>query len=204
MMHLLMHRFLVSILERHGYQTRAYADPQEFLQEAEPSAPACLLVDLKMPGLDGIEVQKILRERAWILPLIFISSYGSVSEVAEAMKLGGVDFIEKPLSEKMLLSAVERALELSWRRNARRCTVSEARSKIQSLTERELEVLPLLVQGLLNKQIAARLEIAERTVKAHRARIMEKLGVDSVALLVPIVLTAGLAMPAGQESRRDD
>ncbi len=185
--HLLKH-----ILEERDYRTKAYLKPADFLKLKEPFPSSCLVVDLQMPDMDGIQVQNTVRDRDWNLPVIFISAYGTVPTVAEAMKRGGVDFIEKPLNEANVLAAVGRALELSRQRHLQRCERESAQKKIRALTEREFEVLQMLVRGHLNKQIASDLGICERTVKVHRSRVLAKLGVDSVTLAMPIVLAAGM------------
>lgn len=184
-------KLLKQILENRGYRTRVYQNPDDFLKLRDPFPIACLLVDLQMPEMDGIQVQNEVRVRDWNLPTIFMSAHGTVPIVVKAMKQGGVDFIEKPLNEENVISAVDRALELCLQRHHQRSETEAARKKIRSLTERESEVLELLVQGLLNKQIASDLGICERTVKMHRSRVLTKMGVDAVPLLVPIVLAAG-------------
>ncbi|QJE94268.1 response regulator transcription factor [Luteolibacter luteus] len=180
------------ILEDHGYATEVYTDPTEFLQLQAPLSESCLLVDFQMPKMDGIQVQNFVRDRNWNLPMIFMSAYGTVPVVATAMKQGGVDFIQKPLIKAQVLSAVDRALHISRERHLARTEAENAREMLGSLTEREFDVLDLLVRGLLNKQIAVGLGIGERTVKVHRSRILTKLGVNAVPLLVPIVMAAGL------------
>lgn len=182
---------LKHVLEERGYRTRAYQNPEDFLKLRNPFPIACLLVDLQMPEMDGIEVHNAVKERDWNLPTIFMSAHGTVPIVVKAMRQGGVDFIEKPLNEANVLSAVERALELSRQRHQQRSETEAARKKLRSLTERESEVLELLVRGFLNKQIASDLGICERTVKMHRSRVLTKMGVDAIPLLVPIVLAAG-------------
>lgn len=185
-------KHLKHVLEDNGYQVEEYSDPIEFLRLREPSSPSCLLIDYQMPHLNGIQVQNLLKDRGWNLPTIFMSAYGAVSVAVTAMKQGGVDFIQKPLNMASVLSAVDRALELSRLQQKKRSEMEEAKEKLSKLTEREHDVLELLIRGQLNKQIASNLDICERTVKVHRSRILAKLGVDAVPLVVSIVMAAGL------------
>ena len=184
---------LRQILENKGYQTVAYDNPVEFLKSVGDHMPSCAFVDLQMPEMTGLEVQKISKERNWNIPMIFISAHGTIPAAVEAMRMGGVDFIEKPLSEPRVTAAAGRGLALARKRHLLKTQADDARSRIEALGVRETEVLELMVRGMMNKQIAGELEISERMVKVYRARIFEKMGVDSVQLLVPIFIAAQLS-----------
>ncbi|TLD70734.1 response regulator transcription factor [Phragmitibacter flavus] len=188
----LLVRLIAHILENEGYQVLSYTCPLEFLKLRSTAPICCLLVDLEMPGMRGLQVQKEIKDRGWTMPLIFMSAHGSIGEATEAMKLGAVDFLEKPMVDQRLVSVVEDALESCRQRNRMVGELNEARDWLDNMTEREKEVMKLLLAGYINKQVAATLGITERTVKAHRASIMEKSGVDSLALLVPLAMKSGL------------
>lgn len=177
-------RSLSRLFTAAGFEVQAFNSPQEFLQQ-RPSAPTgCVVMDLSMPGLSGLELQQALAAAADSRPVIFISGHGSVPSSVEAMKAGAVDFLTKPIDEQKLLGAVRIALQKD--RSAREKDVerSAVTGRIASLTLRERQVLDRVVAGMLNKQIAAELGTAEKTIKVHRARMMRKMGVDSLAELV--------------------
>ncbi|MFT3991962.1 MAG: response regulator [Luteolibacter sp.] len=185
---------LQQLLESRNYTVIPYQNPVDFLKLDEPRPLSCAFVDFQMPELDGLEVQKMVRKKNWILPLIFISAHGTVSIATEAMKQGGIDFIEKPLNERNVISAAERALSQAEKKHRARCERKDARKKLRTLSRREIEVLEFLMEGSLNKQVAYDLGISERTVKIHRAKILEKLGVESIAQVIPIVMAARLRL----------
>ena len=176
--------YLSRLLSSNGYQVAAFASADELLERELPPQPGCVLLDLFLPGLGGLEVQRVLAERAGHLPVIFMSGRGTVPLSVEAMKNGALDFLTKPLDAQKLLQAVARAVKLSAESISERAVDADIEQRIRSLSRRQIEVIRLVSLGRLNKQIATELEILEKTVKVHRARAMRKLGVRSVAELV--------------------
>src|SRR5207342_321040 len=167
-----------------GYETKAYSSPQAFLEEHDPSMPGCVVLDLSMPRMNGLAVQRELVTRGTERPIIFLSGRGTVPASVEAMKAGAVDFLPKPLKGDELLSAIKVAEERDLVRLQRAAERKAAGKLIDKLTPREKEVMELVVQGHLNKNIAALIGTTEKTAKAHRGRVMHKIGVRSVAELV--------------------
>ena len=167
-----------------GYETKAYSSPQAFLEEHDPSMPGCVVLDLSMPRMNGLAVQRELVTRRRERPIIFLSGRGTVPASVEAMKAGAVDFLPKPLKGDELLSAIKVAEERDLVRLQRAAERKAAGKLIDKLTPREKEVMELVVQGHLNKTIAAMIDTTEKTVKVHRGRVMKKMGVRSVAELV--------------------
>jgi FixJ family two-component response regulator len=166
-----------------GLRVRTYASAGEFLLAPPTDTPGCLLLDLAMPGPSGLDLQDALVRHGIRLPVIFLTGYGDLSTGVRAMKAGAVDFLTKPVERAALLEAIARALEADARRRASRSADSELQARFAQLTPRERTVFELVVAGLLNKQIAARLDIGERTVKAQRAQVMAKLGAANAAEL---------------------
>jgi RNA polymerase sigma factor (sigma-70 family) len=178
---------LVWLLESHGLAVEAYPSAEAFLEAVrEPSG--CLVLDVRMPGMSGLELHDRLVARGGRLPVIFVTGHGDVPMAVSALKKGAVDFIEKPFAEKDMLRLVEQCLASEQARRAREREQSELRARLASLTQREREVMELVVAGKLNKQIADELGISVKTVEVHRARVMAKLAVGSVAELVGAVL----------------
>jgi FixJ family two-component response regulator len=166
-----------------GHRVRTYASAGEFLLVPPTDTPGCLLLDLAMPGPSGLDLQDALVRHGIRLPVIFLTGYGDLSTGVRAMKAGAVDFLTKPVERAALLEAIARALEADARRRASRSADSELQARFAQLTPRERTVFELVVAGLLNKQIAARLDTGERTVKAQRAQVMAKLGAANAAEL---------------------
>ena len=180
------------LLEASGYRVRSFASGSEFLSAARPEGEACLVIDVRMPGLGGLEVQERLQAEGAALPVVVITGHGEVPLAVRAMKAGAVDFVEKPFSESVILGAVERALEIG-RRQEGGVAAAEAKARIGRLSGREREVLDRLVAGKPNKVIAHELSISPRTVEIHRARVMEKTGAKSLSELVVLALAAGIS-----------
>jgi FixJ family two-component response regulator len=168
-----------------------FASAQAYLDRATHHGPSCLVLDVQLPGLDGLQLQQAIVDRK--VQIVFITGHGDVPMCTRAMKAGAVDFLIKPVDEETLLAAVRHALERSLENRKAEVERSSARAKLNRLTPREFEVLQGVIQGLLNKQIAAELGAAEKTVKIHRGRVMEKMGVTSVAELVRLAQVAGVA-----------
>lgn len=177
-------RSLTRLLSSVGYRAKEFDSAAQFLRQLPEGRPDCLVIDVYLPGLDGLELQSVLAQADFEFPTVFISGHGDIPMAVRAMKAGAVDFLAKPFEAEQLLAAVSQALARG--RNARQAQSERARiqSRLASLTPREHEVLTSIVAGKLNKQIAAELRISEKTVKVHRSRIKEKMGVRSVAELV--------------------
>jgi FixJ family two-component response regulator len=176
---------LSSLLRANGKNVQMFSSGAEFLRFERSDAGACLILDLRMPGMDGLEVQKLISNQASI-PVIFITGRGDVPSTVRAMKDGAVDFLTKPVDETVLLTAVEHALEKDRIARCEALGYADLLERYHSLTPREREVLPLLASGLLNKQVAWELGIVEYTVQIHRGNIMRKMKVDSFATLVKL------------------
>ena len=175
---------LSALVQEAGYETKAYTSPQAFLDEHDPSMPGCVVLDLSMPRMNGLEFQRELVTRGIERPIIFLSGRGTIPASVEAMKAGAVDFLPKPCKGDELLNAIKVAGERDGVRLQRAAERKAADKLIDKLTPREKEVMELVVQGHLNKTIAAQIGTAEKTVKVHRGRVMQKMGVRSVAELV--------------------
>lgn len=183
---------LRALLELKGYAARAHAKPADFLRDFKPEDSLCILADLRMPGMGGLELQEHMAEHGIGVPFIVITGHGDVPSAVRALKSGAADFIEKPLETALVLAAIEKAAAARRQSLAEAQGVAAAKQKLRGLTRRELEVLGLLVCGQPNKIIAHRLGISPRTVENHRARLMMKMHADSVAELVGIAMIAGL------------
>ncbi len=176
---------LARVFARAGYQAESYASAAEFLNRAPCDGPSCCLVlDLQMPGLDGLALQQALVSAGNPVPIVFITGHGDVPTSVQAMKGGAVDFLSKPFETDALLDAVAHALDRSRKEHEMLDELARVRSAVSTLTPREREVLRHMVAGKRNKQIAAELGTTEKTVKVHRARVMEKMGAGSIAELV--------------------
>lgn len=175
-----------------GWQPETFESAEEFLERARVDGPSCLVLDVTLPNLNGLDLQKRIIDRA-DMPVIFITGYGDVPTTVQAMKAGAVEFLTKPFGDDVLLNAISQAIERSRTVLAHEAELRALRDCHASLTPRERETMALVVSGLLNKQIAARLGISEITVKAHRGRVMRKMRVDSLAGLVRVA--AALDVP---------
>jgi len=180
------------LLRAAKYEVRGYASAAEFLESAPSAEPGCILLDLRMPGASGLELQQSLSRMEGRLPIIFLTGHGDIPASVRAMKAGAVDFLTKPVRREALLTAVQDALGLDAKSRSARAASRELHARYEKLTPREREVLAHVVSGKLNKQIAFDLGAAERTIKAHRASIMEKLGAQSVAELVRLAQELGI------------
>lgn len=172
------------LLRANGHEVRCYPSAVEFLASAVGDEPGCVLVDLQMPGATGLELQESMAKGENRLPIIFITGHGDIPTSVHAVKQGAEDFLTKPVTKEILFAAIQRALKREAADRERRLRHRELRTRYQSLTPREREVMSLVISGKLNKQIAGELGTVERTVKAHRAKVMEKMQVISVADLV--------------------
>ena len=188
---------LSTLLRANGKSVRVFTSGQEFLDFPRQDSCACLILDLKMPGMNGLEVQKLISARTSI-PVIFLTGRGDVPSTVRAMKGGAIDFLTKPVDENALLASVERALEKDRTNRQEALERASLFARYESLTPREREVLPLLVTGLLNKQAAFELGITEYTVQIHRGHIMRKMEADSFATLVKLAGKLNLESTAGK------
>jgi RNA polymerase sigma factor (sigma-70 family) len=169
-----------------------FASPREFLAQYDPNTPGCLVLDISMPGFDGLQLQTALGEKGCILPIIFLTGHGDVSKSVQAMKGGAFDFLTKPMNAKNLLPAIRAAIEKDAVARQEQAQLSEICARLDTLTPREREVLEHVVAGKLNKQIADDLAITEATVKMHRARVMAKMKMQSVAELARLMERCGI------------
>ncbi len=193
------------LLEARGLRRRVYASGQEFIDDYDPAHPGCLVTDLRMPGMSGLDVQKALLAKGHHIPVIFITGYGDVPQAVRAMKGGAVDFLQKPFENEILIAAIEKALAQEEASRLLRAEAHDAAARLQTLTPREVQVMEMVVEGKANKVIAADLELSIKTVEFHRAHVMEKMKVDSVAELVRIVMAArDLANDTAPNKRMQD
>jgi FixJ family two-component response regulator len=176
-----------------GFQVETFVTAQEFLAYSRPDLPSCLVLDVRMPGLSGVELQEQLAAYDTDLPIVFLTGHGDIPMTVKAMKAGAVDFLPKPVSDERLRAVVEDAITTHALGRERSAELARFRERVESLTARERQVMHLIIAGLLNKQIAKRLRISEATVKVHRGRVMEKTELDSVAELARLSERAGLS-----------
>lgn len=184
-----MRRALDTLLSTVGYKTAVFSRPSEFLSEFTPETHGCLVLDIRMPEMSGLEVQQQLNRRGSMLPVIFITGHGDVPMAVQAMKEGAFEFIQKPFRDQDLLDRINHALKQDADNRSSAARRSEVQHRLASLTPREKQVMNFIVDGSANKVIAIDLGLSERTVEIHRAKVMEKMGARSVAHLVKLHLT---------------
>jgi FixJ family two-component response regulator len=184
---------LSRLLRAKGYDVRTSTSAQDFLDHHDPSVPGCAIFDLSMPGLDGLALQKVFATGGNTRPIIFLTGKGDIPTSVNAMKAGAIDFLTKPVNDRVLLDAIRLAEEHDAKLRQTSAELATIMTKIATLTPREREVLSHVVAGKLNKQIAGDLGTVEKTIKVHRGRVMQKLGVGSVADLVRLAEKAGVA-----------
>jgi FixJ family two-component response regulator len=187
-----MRRAVSNLIRSVGFRAEAFATAQEFLAVNPPDAPSCLVLDVRLPQVSGLDIQAELIKTQKQLPIIFITGYGDIPMSVKAMKAGAVEFLTKPFRDQDLLDAVTIALDRSRLNRTNEKAATELRAKFQKLTPREQEVMALVTGGYLNKQIAAELGVSEITVKVHRGNVMKKFGVKSLADLVKMADTLGI------------
>jgi RNA polymerase sigma factor (sigma-70 family) len=179
------------LMKRHGLRAELFADARAFLAAYRAGTPGCLVLDLNMPGMNGLDLQRYLKENGVLLPVIFLSGRADVPKAVRAVKEGAIDFIEKPFDYKRVVALIEDCLKREVDERVRHDRRRQCSARLAQLTQREREVLDLVVAGRMNREIAEKLDISIKTVEAHRARIMEKLEVNSLAELVQATLAAG-------------
>jgi FixJ family two-component response regulator len=186
---------LTRLLESSGYAVETFASAREFLAREPHPGPCCLVLDVRMPGLTGLELQERLVAGGRRMSIVFVTGHVDVPKSVQAMKGGAVDLLTKPVDAKDLLAAVQRCVAKSAQDLSAEARATEVQQRVKMLTAREMEVFALVVTGMLNKQIAAALGIGEKTVKVHRARVMEKMRAGSVAELVRLADEVGVIVP---------
>ena len=185
-----------SLIRSVGLRVETFETAQEFLRSTRPDAPGCVVLDVRLPGLSGLDLQRELAAHGINLPVIFITGHGDIPMSVRAMKAGALEFLTKPFRDQDLLDAIQQALERDLSARQQRTETAELRERFDSLTSREREVMGLVVSGLLNKQIAGELGTSEVTIKIHRSQVMKKMGAGSLAELVR--MTEKLGIPAAK------
>ena len=183
---------LQSLIRSAGWRVVTFVSAQEFVGRLGAEAPSCLILDLQLPGLSGLDLQKRMAEVGLEIPIVFLTGHGNIPASVQAMKAGAVEFLTKPLDEQKLLQAIQEAIERDRRTRQRHAEMRELRERYESLTAREQQVMQEVVSGRLNKQIAAELNITEFTVKIHRGHVMRKMRADSLADLVRMAESLGI------------
>lgn len=186
-------RGLTRLVRAAGMNAESFASAEDFLASGKYAGPGCIVLDVRMPDMTGPELQEELGEAEYCMPIIFLSAHGDVPTTARTMKKGAVDFLTKPVDRDDLLEAIRVSLARDAENRAQRAESSSIREHIKTLTPREHEIMTYVITGMLNKQIAFELDISEETVKIHRGRVMQKLGIVSVAELVRLCEKAGIA-----------
>ena len=190
-----MRESLTDLIRSVGLRVEAFASAQEFLRSKRLDVPSCLVLDVRLKGVSGLDLQKRMAEGGVEIPIIFITGHGDIPMTVQAMKAGAVEFLTKPFRDQDLLDAIEQALERDRNARAQRANFDELHNRYGSLTPREREVMALVVAGLLNKQIAGQLGTSEASVKVHRQHVMEKIGAGSLAELVRMADKLGIPTP---------
>ena len=183
-----MRESLEFLLSTEGWKSRSYASAEAFLETDDVMVPGCLILDIRMPGLSGLQLQELLKKKDYSLPILFITAHGDITMAVEAVKNGAFDFLPKPLDDEKLLASVEKAIALDWERRSHHTSHTAAMKDLATLTPREQQVLERIIHGRLNKQIADDLGISIKTVEAHRASIMDKTNSGTVADLMRVVM----------------
>ena len=193
---------LGSLIRSAGLGVETFASAQQFLATPRADVLSCLVLDVKLPGLSGLELQKRMAEVNIEIPIVFITGHGDIPTSVRAIKAGAVEFLTKPFSDQDLLDAIDQAIQRDRRMRRQQAEIAELRDRYESLTPREREVMKLVVSGLLNKQVAAKLGISEFTVKIHRGQVMGKMQADSFADLV--IMSEKLVIPRAKISWREE
>jgi FixJ family two-component response regulator len=190
-----MRESLKNLIRSVGLRVEVFASAQEFLRSPRPEVPSCLVLDVRLPGLSGLDLQQQMAEGDLAIPIIFITGHGDIPMTVQAMKAGAVEFLTKPFRDQELLDAIQQALARDRQAREQRAQSEELRRRYRALTPRERDVMALVVAGLLNKQIAGELGTSEASVKVHRQHVMEKMGAGSLAALVRMADRLGIPTP---------
>jgi FixJ family two-component response regulator len=190
-----MREAIKTLIETVGLGSLTYGSGDEFLQSTPPDITSCLVLDVRLPGLSGLNLQRELSERGMIIPIIFITAHGDIPMSVRAMKAGAVEFLTKPFRDQDMLDAIEQALERDRAARKQRAEMAALRRRYETLTARECQVMKLAVAGLLNKQIASQLGTSEKTVNVQRSRVMQKMQADSLAALVRMAVRLDIHPP---------
>jgi FixJ family two-component response regulator len=185
-------RALQRLIRSVGLRVELFGSAREFLERDRPNIPSCMILDIRLPGMSGLDFQRRLAEAKIHIPIIFITGHGDIPMTVRAMKAGAVEFLTKPFNDQDLLDAIQHALEQDRVRRQQEAEIAILRERFESLTPREQEILPRVVSGLLNKQIAGEIGTTEATVKVHRSQLMRKMGAESVADLVRMAERIGI------------
>lgn len=186
---------LKRLIKSVGYKVTTFITAQEFLEYDHPQIPSCLVLDIRMPGLSGLELQEKMATQGLIIPIIFITGHGNIPTSVRAMKAGAVDFLEKPFDDQVFLDAIHQAIEKDKKAKQEQNEKNNIKQRVATLTPREYEVLTFVITGMLNKQIAFELRTSEKTIKVHRARVMQKMSAQSLADLVRLAEKAEVHPP---------
>lgn len=192
-------RSLSMLIESIGLHVRAYASPREFFDSFDQSVVGCLVLDMRMPQMSGHTLHKMLNEKGWNIPVIFITGHGDVPMAVTAMKEGAIDFLEKPLRQQSLIDAIQTAIDKHIKVRSIQMQTKKVESRLARLTEREIEIKDLIIRGMPNKVIARRLGLSTRTVEVHRANIFEKVQVTSLAELIRLFSTSSVDVEMMEE-----
>ncbi len=188
-------RALGLLLKSHGFKVQAFTRAAEFLEFKRLKSPACLILDIRLPGINGLALQEVMKSRGISIPVIFITGHGDIPMSVKAMKAGAVDFLSKPVTEKKLLNAITPALLRSKAQNREQAEISKIKRRIKTLSPRELEVFRLVAKGMLSKQIAFKRGTALQTIKVHRGRVMQKMQAKTVTELIRFAEKCGITPP---------
>src|SRR5262245_17929907 len=193
-------RALARLLRTEGLEVQCFGSSQAFLDQHDPEIPGCVVLDVAMPGLDGLDLQQTLAGKGAVRPIVFLSGQGDIPISVRAMKAGAIDFLTKPVNGKDLVAAIHRAADIDRRRRQEQAELQRIMQRVATLTPREREVLQHVVAGQLNKQIAADLGTVEKTIKVHRSRVMGKMGTRSIVELVRMTQRAGMSIESSRAS----
>jgi len=185
-------RALGLLLRSHGFRVETFTNATAFLDFKHPHAPSCLLLDIRLPNINGLALQEIMAERGLVIPIIFITGHGNIQMTVKAMRAGAIDFLTKPFTDKELINAVNLAVARSKSQNKKQAEITKIRKCINTLSPRELEVFHFVAKGLMNKNIASRRGTSLQTIKIHRGRVMQKMQAKTVTQLIRFAQKAGI------------
>ena len=190
-----VHRALSLLLKSHGFGVQTFTNAAGFLAFKHPKVPSCLVLDIRLPNINGFALQEIMAKQGIVTPVIFITGHGDIPMSVKAMKAGAVDFLPKPFTEKKLLNAITQAISKSKIQNKKQAGIAKIKQRIKILSPRELEVFRFVAQGMLNKQIAFKRGTSLQTIKVHRGRVMQKMQAKTVTELIHLAQKAGIVSP---------